>query len=204
LPLLPKQNNYYTKLLSRPENAQQQASSWVTPYQEIMQQPSLIKNGQMKHYQLQGLSFLAWLHANGMGGILGDEMGLGKTLQTYCFFHFRNNNRLSLFAYLRESGVKGPFLVICPLSVLAPWMAEIARWVPSFTAIRLHGTKVERERLKALCKEKEYDIYVTSYEQFVAERNWYSHWIWRYVVVDEGDSPHSMKQTNLNRALFEE
>lgn len=51
-----------------------------------MEQPSLIKNGQMKHYQLQGLSFLVWLHANGMGGILGDEMGLGKTLQTYYSF----------------------------------------------------------------------------------------------------------------------
>lgn len=89
--------------------------------------------------------------------------------------------------------MRGPFLVICPLSVLAPWMTEIARWVPSFTAIRLHGTKMERERLKTLCKEKEYDIYVTSYEQFVAERNWYSYRIWRYVVVDEGVSPHILK-----------
>jgi SWI/SNF-related matrix-associated actin-dependent regulator of chromatin subfamily A member 5 len=41
----------------------------------------------MKQYQLKGLSFLVWLHENGMGGILGDEMGLGKTLQTYHFIY---------------------------------------------------------------------------------------------------------------------
>lgn len=39
-------------------------------------------------------------------------MGLGKTLQT-----------LSLIAYLHEThGVKGPHLLICPLSVLGAWM----------------------------------------------------------------------------------
>jgi len=65
-------------------------------------------------------------------------------------------------------------------------MAEIARWTPSFTAIRFHGMMSERERLKGICREKQYDIYVTSYEQFVAERHWLGHRSWRYVVVDEG------------------
>lgn len=46
----------------------------------------------MKPYQLLGLSFLVYLHRNGLSGILGDEMGLGKTLQT-----------LSLIQYLKES-----------------------------------------------------------------------------------------------------
>jgi SWI/SNF-related matrix-associated actin-dependent regulator of chromatin subfamily A member 5 len=46
----------------------------------------------------------------------------------------------------------------------------------------------ERERLKSICKEKEHDIYVTSYEQFVVERSWYSQRVWKYVVVDEGFS----------------
>ena len=183
--LLPE-SNYYTKMPSSEfTNA---FNRGFKPYKEIEEQPSLIQNGQMKQYQLTGLSFLAWLHENGMGGILGDEMGLGKTLQTYPFvpLSIASKYSISLFAHLRESGVQGPFLVICPLSVLAPWMNEIAHWTPSFTAIRLHGTMSERERLKALCKDKEYDIYVTSYEQFVAERHWYSHRVWRYVVVDEG------------------
>jgi SWI/SNF-related matrix-associated actin-dependent regulator of chromatin subfamily A member 5 len=94
-----------------------------------------------------------------------------------------------LFAYLRGLGVKGPFLVICPLSVLAPWLNEIKFWTPSLKAIRFHGTLPERERLKSHCKETDYDIYVTSYEQFVAERGWFVHRVWKYVVVDEGMNP---------------
>ena len=72
--LLP-QSNYYTNISTTSECS-------IVPYKEITEQPSLIKNGQMKQYQLVGLSFLVWLYENGMGGILGDEMGLGKTLQT--------------------------------------------------------------------------------------------------------------------------
>lgn len=82
--------------------------------------------------------------------------------------------------------MEGPFLVICPLSVLSPWMNEIKRWTPSFTALRFHASMSERDRLKQVSKDKEYDVYVTSYEQFIAERYWFGHRTWRYVVVDEG------------------
>lgn len=97
----------------------------------------------MKPYQLAGLSFLLYLHHNGLSGILGDEMGLGKTLQT-----------LSLVQYLKEhpsrkaSEEVRPFLVICPLSVLSSWMAEIRRWTPGLRAVRLHGPPSERTRVK--------------------------------------------------------
>jgi SWI/SNF-related matrix-associated actin-dependent regulator of chromatin subfamily A member 5 len=84
-------------------------------------------------------------------------------------------------------GVQGPFLVICPLSVVTAWMNEIARWTPSFKAIKFHGS--ERDRVKALCKENTYDIYVTNPEQFVHERHWFHHRVWKYVVVDEGCAP---------------
>ena len=80
-------------------------------------------------------------------------------------------------------------------------MTEIAHWTPSFSAVRLHGTMPERERLKSMCKEKEYDIYVTSYEQFVAERNWFARRVWKYVVVDEG---LRLKYKTDYRPLFEE
>ena len=65
-------------------------SNGIVPRKKIAQQPALIQNGQMKEYQLEGLSFLIWLYENGMGGILGDEMGLGKTLQT-CLSSFHHN-----------------------------------------------------------------------------------------------------------------
>jgi SWI/SNF-related matrix-associated actin-dependent regulator of chromatin subfamily A member 5 len=84
-PLLPE-NNYYTKALKGDPRAV--IDGGFVPYHLVSGQPSLIKHGQMKEYQLQGLSFLIWLHENGMGGILGDEMGLGKTLQTYLLHSF--------------------------------------------------------------------------------------------------------------------
>ena len=100
--------------------------------------------------------------------------------------HMELTASLSLFANLRENGNSGRFLVICPLSVLPSWMNEIARWTPSFKAIRMHGVAAERVRLISLCKENEYDIYVTSYEQFVLEKHWFTHRPWTYIVVDEG------------------
>lgn len=78
-PLLPATNYYIKVPASVTNNAHAQG---FIPYRSLTEQPSLIKNGQMKQYQLQGLSFLVWLYSNGMNGILGDEMGLGKTLQT--------------------------------------------------------------------------------------------------------------------------
>lgn len=47
----------------------------------------------MKPYQLLGLSFLVYLHRNGLSGILGDEMGLGKTLQTLSLIQYLKENR---------------------------------------------------------------------------------------------------------------
>jgi SWI/SNF-related matrix-associated actin-dependent regulator of chromatin subfamily A member 5 len=71
-------------------------------------------------------------------------MGLGKTLQT-----------ISLIQYLKENDPKAgagrlqrPFLVVCPLSVLSSWMAELARWAPGLKAIRYHGPPKERNQLK--------------------------------------------------------
>lgn len=144
LPLLPA-NNHIEKLMEKDEGltpeerAKDRTSS---PYVELERQPRGI-TATMKRYQLSGLSFLMYLHRNGLSGILGDEMGLGKTLQT-----------LSLIQYLKENEPKGgqarPFLVICPLSVLSSWMAEARKWAPGLKVIRFHGPAKERDRVKKI------------------------------------------------------
>ncbi|KAL8850024.1 MAG: hypothetical protein Q9221_005041 [Calogaya cf. arnoldii] len=114
------------------------------PYEELTQQPRGIK-AVMKPYQLSGLSFLVYLHRNGLSGILGDEMGLGKTLQT-----------LALIQYLKERGSLGtgtenrPSIVVCPLSVLSSWMNEARKWAPGLKVLRFHGPVHERDRLKRI------------------------------------------------------
>lgn len=72
LPLLPE-NNYIQKLVDKLGTD----SGTITPYEIVQQQPKGVK-ATMKPYQLSGLSFLLFLHENGLSGILGDEMGLGK------------------------------------------------------------------------------------------------------------------------------
>jgi SWI/SNF-related matrix-associated actin-dependent regulator of chromatin subfamily A member 5 len=147
LPLLPE-HNHISRLV---KNGQ---SDSTTSYERLQNQPKGV-TAIMKPYQLDGLSFLVYLHNNGVSGILGDEMGLGKTLQT-----------LSLFQYLEEQdrdfGVESeesrPYLVVCPLSVLSSWVSEARRWVPGLKVLAFHGSADERDRLRkrALGMEDQY------------------------------------------------
>ena len=181
LPLLPETS--YIDKLQRLEDMDSKEDPEVASYTHITSQPTGIQ-ATLKPYQLEGLSFLVYMHKNGMSAILGDEMGLGKTLQT-----------LSLFQYLKQNeptkGENRPYLVICPLSVLSSWMSESKKWVPYLRVVRFHGPKVEREKLKDDCrvagKASKIDVIVTTYETFLAEQGWFKRaFVWRYCVLDEG------------------
>merc|ERR1719359_493194 len=67
--------------------------------------------GELREYQLKGVKWLISLWQNGLNGILADQMGLGKTVQTIGFI-----------SHLWSKGVKGPFLVVAPLSTLGNWV----------------------------------------------------------------------------------
>lgn len=89
------------------------AFSAATAAAASVQQPAALR-ATLRPYQLTGLRWLAALYSNGLNGILADEMGLGKTVQC-----------ISLLLHLVEKeGVRGPFLVVAPSSVLANWKAR--------------------------------------------------------------------------------
>ena len=119
-------------------------------------QPDIVTTP-LRDYQMIGLSWMLHMHQHGMPFILGDEMGLGKTLQT-----------ISLIAHLKESkGYVGPSLVVCPLSVLYSWCAEITKHAPTLKHFRLHSSdNDEREYQKHLILHEilKYDVVVTTYE----------------------------------------
>ncbi|CAL1715435.1 unnamed protein product [Somion occarium] len=187
MPLLPESSSFFENLEREVGNSTDEGV--YVPMHQLDEQPLLIKGGQMKDYQLQGLSFLTWMHRNGMNCILGDEMGLGKTLQT-----------LSLFAHIKEE-TTDPHLIICPLSVLSSWNNEIAHWVPSLRVIQFHGQVAERARLKAeIHNAGRFDICLTTYEQYVTEQSWFKSRRWTYVVLDEG---HKIKnwETDIARSI---
>ncbi|KAK6346831.1 hypothetical protein TWF696_006938 [Orbilia brochopaga] len=153
-------------------------------------QPKLVTGCVMKEYQLEGLEWMASLFENGLNGILADEMGLGKTLQT-----------ISLFAFLREKQVYGPFLVATPLSTLANWVDEFAKFTPDIPVVLYHGNPQEREQLRnTRLKTKnhknvgpKFPIVCTSYEIIMNDRKFLAAYDWKYIVVDEG---HRLKNFN--------
>ncbi|CUM65456.1 uncharacterized protein PRCAT00003095001 [Priceomyces carsonii] len=142
-------------------------------------QPRMVTGGVMKDYQLDGLQWLTTLYENGLNGILADEMGLGKTLQC-----------ISFFCFLIENGIKGPFLVVAPLSTIGNWFQEIKRFAPSISVLKYTGSKPERHKIKLNQKE---NVVLTSYELAIKDFNRLNSIEWRYLVVDEG---HRLKNMN--------
>ena len=141
------------------EEMQRQFNS-SDPY--VIKQPKSLK-GKLLPYQLQGVSWMMRLFENGSHGMLADEMGLGKTIQV-----------IGLLACLREAGVWGPVLIIAPLSTLGNWMNEFAKWLPSVSVVKYHGTKEERKQLRTKLQKEESTRGVSFPGWFVMDR-----WIMR-------------------------
>jgi hypothetical protein len=70
---------------------------------EKVTQPSMLKGGDLKEYQLHGLQWLVSLYNNNLNGILADEMGLGKTIQTIALLCYimevKQNNGTRSYSY---------------------------------------------------------------------------------------------------------
>ncbi|CAE7187123.1 unnamed protein product, partial [Rhizoctonia solani] len=183
-----------------------------------MEQPELITGARLKDYQLEGVRWIASLWENGLNGILADEMGLGKTLQT-----------ISFLAHMKAKGVWGPFLIVCPLSVLHNWISEFEKFAPSIPVCMYHGTPQHRVELRQTVlrqptsvgerqpkakrgrpkKQVEvelpeqttltFPVAVTTYDIVIKDRTHLSKYAWKYIVVDEG---HRLK--NMNCKLIQE
>mmetsp|Transcript_746 Transcript_746/g.1805 ORF Transcript_746/g.1805 Transcript_746/m.1805 type:complete len:1548 (-) Transcript_746:262-4905(-) len=171
----------------------------------LTQQPSCIKFGKLKPYQMESLNWMIHLAEKGLNGILADEMGLGKTLQS-----------ISILAYhLEYLRIQGPHLICVPKSTLSNWMNELNRWCPSLRAIRFHGSREDREYMideyfhskaaahdgkrpdKQIMDEhgelvddnsdnpRQWDVCVTTYEMCNTEKKTLQKFAWKYLIIDE-------------------
>eukprot|EP00048_Salpingoeca_helianthica_P011740 m.169531 g.169531 ORF g.169531 m.169531 type:complete len:792 (-) comp15271_c0_seq32:998-3373(-) len=150
-------------------------------------QPALIVGAVLREYQLVGVEWLKALFENGLNGILADEMGLGKTIQV-----------ISFLAHLYDMRVRGPYLIVTPLSTLSNWMSELKRFAPALPAVLYHGTPEERaqKREKFTQARKSavgFPVVVTSFEVVMKDRRFLANIPWKYLVVDEG---HRIKNLN--------
>lgn len=132
--------------------------------------------GELRPYQLRGLSWLSWLTKLGLGGCLADDMGLGKTIQT-----------LALLKKIELEGETRPILLICPTSVMENWRREAERFVPDMKVMIQHGTKRLRGE-KFISASKKYRLFISSYALLHRDSSLYSKINWAGVILDEAQN----------------
>ncbi|XVF22522.1 hypothetical protein REPUB_Repub12eG0179600 [Reevesia pubescens] len=144
--------------------------------ERVIRQPSMLRAGTLRDYQLVGLQWMLSLYNNKLNGILADEMGLGKTVQV-----------MALIAYLMEfKGNYGPHLIIVPNAVLVNWKSELHTWLPSVSCIYYVGGKDQRSKLFSQeVLAMKYNVLVTTYEFIMYDRSKLSKIDWRYIIIDE-------------------
>ncbi|EER10795.1 Chromodomain helicase-DNA-binding protein, putative [Perkinsus marinus ATCC 50983] len=167
--------------------------------------PPKFRGGQrLFPYQLEGLNWLIECWEQGRNPILADEMGLGKTITTIAFLNY-------LFTVER---VKGPFLVVAPLSTLGHWKKVADQWT-DMNCLYYHdeGGREGRSELRDsefyhfaldydVLNGKRYpeqpdpcplrkstyfkfNILLTSYELIMTDEEYLAPIPWQYVVIDE-------------------
>ncbi len=152
--------------------------------------PSLLA-GTLRHYQVRGYSWLAFLSQLGLGACLADEMGLGKSITT-----------LALIARDWEVDPSTPVLLICPTSVIGNWEREVARFAPALKLIVHHGTERSKSG-RIVPKRGGVAIVITSYNVAARDATMLAKQTWRGIIIDEAQNiknPHA-KQSIALRGL---
>ena len=128
----------------------------------------------LRDYQRRGVAWLKFLTDNGFGALLADDMGLGKTLQT--------------IGWIVASGASArPVLVVAPLTLLANWRHEFAKFAPGLRVAvhqgdgREHGIGFRRVVGAS-------DVVVTSYSILVKDYREISEVEWGGLVLDEAQT----------------
>ncbi|XP_075767962.1 chromodomain-helicase-DNA-binding protein 8-like, partial [Pelodiscus sinensis] len=140
---------------------------------------------QLREYQLEGVNWLLFNWYNRQNCILADEMGLGKTIQSIAFLQEVYN-----------VGIRGPFLVIAPLSTITNWEREFNTWT-EMNSIVYHGSLASRQMIQQYemyCKDSrgrlipgayKFDALITTFEMILSDCPELREIEWRCVIIDE-------------------
>lgn len=142
--------------------------------------PPATFNGELRPYQVKGLSWLAFLTQFGFGACLADDMGLGKTIEF-----------IALMLHERDGCIRksapGPTLLVCPMSVVGNWQKEIERFAPDLKVMVHHGAA----RLSGLAfarEVKKHDIVISTYALAQRDERLFSGVKWERVTLDEAQN----------------
>ncbi|XP_003373987.1 domain protein, SNF2 family [Trichinella spiralis] len=122
-------------------------------------------------------------------------MGLGKTVQCIAFL-----------CHMISVGVKGPFLVIAPLSTIRNWTTEFKKFAPEIPVLLYYGKRFERKKLQdkftSACSVRKFTVspvVLTTYEILIRDKRIFMKTFWRYMIIDEG---HRIKNSNSALSLI--
>jgi len=130
--------------------------------------------GQLRHYQQEGLNWLQFLREYQLAGILADDMGLGKTVQLLA--HIATEKA-------REA-VSNPFLVIAPTSLMSNWRQEAEKFVPDLKILTLHGTK-RKIHFNEISK---YNLILTTYPLLLRDKDILLAHEYHTIILDEAQT----------------
>ncbi len=130
--------------------------------------------GELRHYQREGLGWLHFLEDFSFGGCLADDMGLGKTIQMLAFFDERRKRRPK----------KIPSLVVVPKSLMFNWKQECERFTPQLNVIEYHG--LERAKLRDVFAKQ--DLILTTYGTLRRDVLLLKDLEFDYIVLDEAQA----------------
>jgi superfamily II DNA or RNA helicase len=173
-----------------------QARSWQRSVEGLLSVSSVAAvdpppglRAQLRPYQLEGLSWLAFLWEHRLGGILADDMGLGKTVQTLALILRARSEAAAPAgdgAPLAGNGAP-PFLIVAPTSVLPNWASEAARFTPDLKVVVLSDTIGRRgSSLESVIAGA--DAVVTSYTLLRLDFESYGSRSWSGLFLDEAQS----------------
>ncbi|MFW6326484.1 MAG: DEAD/DEAH box helicase [Desulfovermiculus sp.] len=138
-------------------------------------------SAQLRPYQQEGVSWLAFVTQLGLGACLADDMGLGKTLQVLALLACRNGQTGS-----------SPALLIIPASLLGNWKNEAEKFAPGLKVKTVHPSETSREEMQEIAEDVQarlakYDLVMTTYS--MAHRlSWLKDMNWSLVILDEAQA----------------
>ncbi|XP_045079922.1 chromodomain-helicase-DNA-binding protein 6-like isoform X3 [Coregonus clupeaformis] len=162
-------------------------------WQKLDRSKDYRSGNQLREYQLEGMNWLLFNWYNRKNCILADEMGLGKTIQSITFL-------FEMFSM----GLRGPFLIIAPLSTITNWEREFRTWT-EINVIVYHGSQISRQMIhqyEMYHKDQQGNIVlggykfhgvITTFEMIMADCPELKKIHWRCVIIDEA---HRLKNRN--------
>lgn len=128
-------------------------------------------NGVMREYQKDAYKWMKTLCAYNFSGILADDMGLGKTLE--------------IISLLMDSKTNAPSLIISPKSLTYNWKNEFEKWDHKQEVIIVQGLLAERREIIENIDLNKKVVYVTSYDTFKNDIEYYKDIEFEFVILDE-------------------